>query len=247
MLSLLFPANGAMLVGAPASRVPAQASAARAVAPSMQLAVDLRGKVAFVAGVADSTGYGWAICKALAEAGATVTVGTWPPVLGIFEKSLKAGKFDDDMILSDGSKMEIAKIYALDAVYDEPDDVPDDVKNNKRYAGLDGFTISEVAKKLEADYGKVDVLIHSLANGPEVIKPLLETSRRGYLAASSASAYSMVSLVQKFAPIMSEGGGVISLTYIASEKVCARPVPAPYPVPVHPGSLQAVGGLPLNT
>merc|ERR1712129_102566 len=188
-------------------------------APQMALEVDLKGKVAFVAGVADSTGYGWAICKALAEAGATVTVGTWPPVLGIFEKSLKAGKFDDDMILSDGSKMEIAKIYPLDAVYDEPADVPEDVMNNKRYAGLDGFTISEVAKKLEKDYGKVDVLIHSLANGPEVIKPLLETSRRGYLAASSASAYSMVSLVQKFAPIMSEGGGVISLTYIASEKV----------------------------
>merc|ERR1712194_985088 len=90
----------------------------------------------------------------------------------------------------------------------------------KRYAGLDGFTISEVAQKLEADYGKVDVLIHSLANGPEVIKPLLETSRRGYLAASSASAYSMVSLVQKFAPIMNEGGGVISLTYIASTTAC---------------------------
>merc|ERR1712194_431978 len=87
----------------------------------------------------------------------------------------------------------------------------------KRYAGLDGFTISEVAQKLEADYGKVDVLIHSLANGPEVIKPLLETSRRGYLAACS-----MVSLVQKFAPIMNEGGGVISLTYIASEKVIPK-------------------------
>lgn len=60
--------------------------------------------------------------------------------------------------------------------------------------------------------------MHSLANGPEVTKPLLETSRRGYLAASSASAYSMVSLVQKFAPIMPKGGSVVSLTYIASEK-----------------------------
>lgn len=66
---------------------------------------------------------------------------------------------------------------------------------------------------------KVDIVIHSLANGPEVTKPLLETSRRGYLAASSASAYSMVSLVQKFAPIMPKGGSVVSLTYIASEKV----------------------------
>lgn len=67
-------------------------------------------KVAFVAGVADSSGYGWAICKALAEAGATVTVGTWPPVLGIFEKSLKKGSFDEDMKLEDGSKFEIAKV-----------------------------------------------------------------------------------------------------------------------------------------
>ena len=70
-------------------------------------------KVAFVAGVADSSGYGWAICKALAEAGATVTVGTWPPVLTIFQKSLQKGSFDEDSILSDGSKMKIAKV-ALD-------------------------------------------------------------------------------------------------------------------------------------
>ena len=68
-------------------------------------------------------------------------------------------------------------------------------------------------------FGKIDILVHSLANGPEVTRPLLETSRRGYLAASSASAYSMVSLVQKFGPIMNEGGSVLSLTYIASEKV----------------------------
>ena len=38
---------------------------------------DLTGKVAFIAGVADSNGYGWAIAKALADAGATITVGTW--------------------------------------------------------------------------------------------------------------------------------------------------------------------------
>jgi len=191
----------------------------RSEAVAMSMGLDLTGKVAFVAGVGDSSGYGWAICKSLAEAGAKVTVGTWPPVLGIFEKSLKSGKFDEDMILSDGSKMVIENIYPLDAVFDEPEDVPDDVKNNKRYAGLDGFTITECAAKVAADYGKIDVLVHSLANGPEVTKPLLETSRRGYLAASSASAYSLVSLVQKFAPIMNEGGSCLSLTYYAAEKV----------------------------
>ncbi|CAM9852791.1 unnamed protein product [Pylaiella littoralis] len=188
-------------------------------AVTMGKGIDLTGKVAFVAGVADSSGYGWAICKALAEAGATVTVGTWPPVLGIFEKSLKKGSFDEDMKLEDGSKFDIAKVYPLDAVYDVPEDVPEDVKTNKRYAGLSGYTIQEVADQIKADYGQVDIVIHSLANGPEVTKPLLETSRRGYLAASSASAYSMVSLVQKFAPIMPKGGSVVSLTYIASEKV----------------------------
>merc|ERR1711972_1019778 len=69
------------------------------------------------------------------------------------------------------------------------------------------------------DYGKIDILVHSLANSPKVTKPLLETSRSGYLAASSASAYSLVALVQHFAPIMNPGGSVLSLTYMASEKV----------------------------
>jgi len=219
LFALLSVSVSGALLSATSGRVGLARPAVRSLGASMQLAVDLKGKTAFVAGVADSTGYGWAICKALAEAGATITVGTWPPVLGIFQKSLEKGAFDEDMVLSDGSKMKIAKIYPLDAVFDEPDDVPDDVKDNKRYAGLDGYTISEVAKAVEADYGKIDIVVHSLANGPEVTKPLLETSRRGYLAASSASAYSMVSLVQKFGPIMNEGGAVLSLTYIASEQV----------------------------
>lgn len=47
------------------------------------------------------------------------------------------------------------KVYPLDAVYDVPEDVPEDVKTNKRYAGLSGFTIQEVADQIKADYGKV--------------------------------------------------------------------------------------------
>jgi enoyl-[acyl-carrier protein] reductase I len=182
--------------------------------------IDLSGKVAFVAGVADSSGYGWAIARKLADAGATIIVGTWPPVLKIFQMGLKKGNFDDDAVLSDGvSKMNIEKIYPLDAVFDTPDDIPQEIIDNKRYAGLGGYTISEVAKAVEADYGKIDILVHSLANGPEVTKPLLETSRKGYLAASSASAYSAVSLLQHFGPIMNPGGCMTSLTYIASELV----------------------------
>ena len=126
----------------------------------------MTGKVAFVAGVADSTGYGWAIAKALAEAGATITVGTWPPVLNIFMSSLEKGKFDDDLLLSNGEKMKIDKIYPLDAVFDSPEDVPQDIKDNKRYAGLESFTISEVATALGQDYGKVDIVVCNAASNP---------------------------------------------------------------------------------
>ncbi len=192
---------------------------ARGVQPRMALPIDLKGKVAFVSGMADPNGYGWAITKALAEAGATIIVGVWPPALKIFEMNLKRGKFDEEMKLADGSQMVIEKIYPQDAVYDTPDDVPEEIKTNKRYAGLDGFTISEVAAKVAADYPQgIDILVHSIANGPDVKKPLLETSRAGYLAASSASAFSMVSLVQRIGPIMNPGGSVVSLSYIASEK-----------------------------
>src|SRR5919201_623910 len=98
------------------------------------LAIDLSGKLALVAGVADDAGFGFAIAKALAEAGATVCVGTWPPALNIF-------------------------------------------------------------------------------------RTLLETSRRGYLEAVSVSAYSLVSMIARLGPLMRRGGSVVSLTYMASERV----------------------------
>lgn len=50
------------------------------------LAIDLPGKHALVAGVADERGFGFAIAKALAEAGATGSVATWPPLLKLFKR-----------------------------------------------------------------------------------------------------------------------------------------------------------------
>jgi enoyl-[acyl-carrier protein] reductase I len=58
-----------------------------------------------------------------------------------------------------------------------------------------------------------------LANGPEVKKTLLETSRAGYLTAVSVSAYSLVSMIARFGPIMRDNSSVVSLTYMASERV----------------------------
>lgn len=180
--------------------------------------MDLKGKKAFIAGIGDDQGYGWAIAKSLAEAGAEIIIGTWTPIVKIFTQSWSMGKFDESRKLSNGKMMEYLKVYSLDAAFDKPEDVPADVRENKRYQDASGYTISEVAAQVEKDYGKIDILVHSLANGPEVKKPLLETSRNGYLAAVSSSAYSFVSLLQHFGPLMNPYGSTISLTYMASEK-----------------------------
>ena len=182
------------------------------------LKIDLHGKRAFIAGIGDDQGFGWAIAKSLAEAGAKILVGTWTPILKIFTSSLESGKFDESRRLSDGSLMEFAKIYPLDASFDTQDDVPEDIKENKRYKNAEGYTISDVAEAVRRDFGEIDFLIHSLANAPEVKKPLLETSRQGYLAAMSSSAYSFVSLLAHFGPFMRSGGATLSLTYLASER-----------------------------
>ncbi len=68
-------------------------------------------KVAFVAGVADTKGFGWATAKQLANAGATVIVGTWPPMLKKFQEALDKG-FGDEATLLDGSTLHIQKVTA---------------------------------------------------------------------------------------------------------------------------------------
>jgi enoyl-[acyl-carrier protein] reductase I len=181
------------------------------------LTIDLTGKRALVAGVADDGGFGFAIAKALTCAGATVSVATWPPALGIFKTMLERGKFDASMALPGGGKMQFAKIYPLDAEFDELEHAPAELRESRRYRETGDFSIAGLAAAVAAD-GGVDIVVHSLANGSEVKKPLLETSRRGYLSAVSASAYSMVSMVQRFGPVMARGGAFCSLSYMAAER-----------------------------
>src|SRR5881296_2741587 len=185
------------------------------------LSIDLRGKRALVAGVADDGGYGFAIAKALAEAGATVCAGTWPPALNIFLNLLERGKIDESRRMPDGALLQFEKIYPLDAVFDTLVEAPEEIRDNKRYKDVGDFSIAGLAQRLEQDFGDrpLDIVVHSLANGPEVKKPLLDTSRAGYLAAVSASAYSLVSLVSRLGPLTRPGGSFLSLTYMASERV----------------------------
>lgn len=183
------------------------------------LKINLEGKLALVAGVADDQGFGWAMAKALKQAGARVIIGTWPPALNILKMSLERGKLETK--LDDGGELTFEKIYPLDAMFDELGMVPEETKTNKRYQGLGDYSIKGLREAIEKDFGKgaLNIVIHSLANGPEVQKALMDTSRSGYLTASSASAFSFVSMVSQLSPIMEKGGSFLNLTYMASEKV----------------------------
>ena len=185
------------------------------------LAIDLTGKRAVVAGVSDDGGFGFAIAKTLAEAGASVCLGSWPPALGIFTKLLERGKMEESMRLAGGRKLEFERIYPLDAAFDALADAPPEVRDNKRYKEVGDFSIQGMTDRLRADFGEgaLDIVVHSLANGPEVKSPLVDTSRQGYLSAISVSAYSNISLVRHLSPLMRPNGAFLSLTYMAGVRV----------------------------
>jgi enoyl-[acyl-carrier protein] reductase I len=184
-------------------------------------AIDLRGKRALVVGVADDGGFGFAIAKALAEAGASICLGTWPPAFGIFQTLLERGKLDSSLALADGGKLAFERIYPLDADYDTESDVPADVRESKRYRDLGDVSIGGLATRLSSDFGGscLDIVVHSLANAPEVKKQLLETSRRGYLAAVGTSAYSFASMVGRLGPLVRPAGAFLAISYLASQRV----------------------------
>lgn len=185
------------------------------------LAIDLSSKRALVAGVADDGGFGFAIAKALAQAGASICVGTWPPALNIFQSLLERGKMVESLRLADGRAMEFERIYPLDAAFDTLADAPVELRENKRYKERGDFSIQGVAQRIREDFGEraLDIVVHSLANGPEVKNALLDTSRKGYLEAVSVSAYSNIALVRQLSPLMRPGGSFLSLTYMAGQRV----------------------------
>src|SRR3954465_13396002 len=116
------------------------------------LAIDLTGKRALVAGVADDAGFGFAIAKALAEAGASVCVGTWPPALNIFETLIRRGKIDESPKLSGGRMLEFEKLYPLDAAHDTLREAPEDVRTSKRYVERGDFSVQGLAEAMKRDF-----------------------------------------------------------------------------------------------
>jgi enoyl-[acyl-carrier protein] reductase I len=185
-------------------------------------AIDLSGKIALVSGVGDNESFAWFISKSLQAAGAKVVLACHPRVTGIVETILTRDADRESRLLPDGSEFKPVKVLPCDASYDTMDDVPPEVKGDRRYAKYPEYSIQGTVDAVGKEFGGIDILIHSIAFGREVTKPLIDTSRKGYMEAMGISSYSLVSMVRAAAPHMANrpgGGSVVGLTYVAGERV----------------------------
>jgi enoyl-[acyl-carrier protein] reductase I len=81
--------------------------------------------------------------------------------------------------------------------------------------------IASLFAALHEKYGKIDVLVHAVAFAPaEDLKgAFLNTSREGFRIAHDVSVYSLIAVSRAAAPLMTEGGSIMTMTYYAAEKV----------------------------
>ena len=102
----------------------------------------------------------------------------------------------------------------------------------KLVAGLDSPLLAEcdvqhddqidaLFSKVEQEFGKLDFVVHSLAYAPAdtFANPFRQTSRQDWQTAMDVSAYSLVAIAQRAAPLMKDGGSITSLSYLAAERV----------------------------
>ena len=98
--------------------------------------------------------------------------------------------------------------------------------------GADGFMCdvtsdAEIAKlfeQLKARYAVLDGLVHSVAFAPaeDMKGEFLNTTREGFRIAHDVSVYSLIAVARAAAPLMTNGGGIVTLTYYGAEKVVPK-------------------------
>src|SRR5881296_1677197 len=84
--------------------------------------------------------------------------------------------------------------------------------------------ISRLFDQLKSRYGVLHGLVHSVGFAPpeELKNPFLNTTREGFRIAHDISVYSLIAVSRGAAPLMTAGGGMVTLTYYGSEKVVPR-------------------------
>ena len=84
--------------------------------------------------------------------------------------------------------------------------------------------IAKLFEELKAKYGTLQGIVHSVAFAPaeELKGEFVNTSREGFRIAHDISVYSLVAVSRAAAPLMTEGGGIVTLTYLGAERVVPR-------------------------
>jgi enoyl-[acyl-carrier protein] reductase I len=152
----------------------------------------LDGKIALIFGVANKNSIAWGITQKLKEQGATILL-CYAGGDALRKRVLPlAQEIGCDFV----EEADVQSDEALDAVFD----------------------------KVRERYGRIDTLVHSVAfaNREDLGGRFVDISREGFKLALDVSAYSLIAMCKRAAPLMTEGGSVMSLTYYAAEKVMPK-------------------------
>jgi len=149
----------------------------------------LAGKIGIVFGVANKRSIAWAIAQAWAKAGATLAFTYQGERLKENVEELVATFGPDTLLMP----CDVTKDADIDAVF------------------------AQVKEK----FGKLDLLLHSVAFAPkEALEGrFVNTTRDAFKISHDISAYSLVALARGAAPLMTEGGSIVAMSYYGAEKV----------------------------
>lgn len=153
--------------------------------------LNLTGKNALVTGIANNRSIAWGIAQQLHKAGANLGVTYLPDDKGRFEKKVK----------------ELVEPLTP-SIY-----LPCDVQNDEQVAA----TFEAIGK----EWGKLDILIHCLAfaNKDALSGDFSQVSRADFTQALEISTYSLTQMAAAAKPLMTEGGSIVTLTYLGGVKV----------------------------
>jgi enoyl-[acyl-carrier protein] reductase I len=146
-------------------------------------------KIGLVMGVANDRSIAWVISQALYAEGAELAFTHLPGPSSLRRIAELVGPHNPKVVL------------------------PCDVQKDEDFAC--------VFQKIRETYGRLDFLVHSVAFAPpqELRSPYVEMSRQGWHLAMDVSVYSMVASCRAAAPLMTDGGTIITISYYGGEKV----------------------------
>ncbi len=150
--------------------------------------IDMQGQVAVVFGVANKRSIAYSIAEALAHAGATL-------VLCYQSDRLRK---DSEALLADLGQSEKGRLLQCDVTSDEQ--------------------IDAAFAEIKAAFPVLHTVVHSIGFAPNIKNPVLDTQRADFALAHDISVYSLIAIARASAPLMTEGGSLLTLTYYGAEK-----------------------------